>query len=461
MENLVGEFAKFVVNVSPHETLAGILRNKLNEQQKVKRKNYFGVVDICNPLKTYFKLTYPKKFKDSVETKKRFSIGNRQHKITEKKIEQVEGFIDKEIILDGELIGIALKGRVDAKVKKSLWEIKSKEELPKNKEELVNKYPQDLEQLSFYSILDPEKPEVNYIIFTNQTGPEKYKAFKIKILDFGKIKNLALNRIKKLNEWLDGKVPDDSLRCRYCYDDCIFKANDICSQHENEILPCEVERFVEIGEAPEIEKILEEIKFYNIEEELIKYSIFNLIMPRKAFHKENEDIEDKDYDSSERQLNKQLIQNLVYKSNYRISFEDFKKLEDSKKIKEIYQNKNSFIKFTSNGKEMIFPILIHISDSIYPPSLNKVYDYKKGELGIHCFNNGFNKGYLISFFPKQNNELRVFEISYNFNREAIKPLKNVVEILKAKDKEKVKELPKCPDFIHRNECVYKCVCPKD
>ena len=59
--------------------------------------------------------------------------------------------------------------------------------------------------------------------------------------------------------------------------------------------------------------------------------------------------------------------------------------------------------------------------------------------------------------------MKVTENKYTItiNIHVIKPLKNVVEILKAKDKEKVKELPKCPDFIHRNECVYKCVCPKD
>ncbi|MFH1326651.1 MAG: hypothetical protein ABIH59_00810 [archaeon] len=461
MENLVDEFAKSGISVSTHGTLAGILRNKLNSQQTIKRKNYFGVVDICNPLKTYFKFTYPEEFKDSIETKKKFSIGNKQHKITEKKIEKVDGFVDKEIILDGELIGIPLKGRVDAKVKKSLWEIKSKENLPENKKELIEKYPQDLEQLCFYSILDPEKPEENYIIFTNQTGSERYKVFKIKILDFGKIKNLALTRIKKLNEWLEGKEPNEAIKCRHCYGDCVFKIKGICSQHENETLPCGVDKFIEIEEAPEVEKILQEIKLYRIEEELTKYFITNLIMPRIAFHRENEEIEEEDYDGSERQINKQLIQDLIYKSDYGISFEDFKKLEDSEKIKEIFQRKSSFIKFLSNGKEVIFPILIHISDSTYLSSLNKVSDYKKGELGIHCFNNGFNKGYLISFFPKQNSELRVFEISYNFNKELIKPLKKVVEILKSKDKERVKELPKCPEFIHRNECVYREICPKD
>ena len=216
MENLTIHFSKFVNNISAHGTLAGLLNKKLNEQQKIKRKNYFGVVDICNPLSTYFRFKYPEIFKHSIETKKKFSMGQRQHKITEKKIEKIDGFIDKEIILDGELLGIALKGRADAKVGKAIWEIKSKEEMPKTKEDLIKKYPQDLEQVCFYSVLDPENPLENYLIFTPQSYPEEYKVFKIQILDIGKIKNLALNRINQINKWLDEKDPEDPGRCRYC-----------------------------------------------------------------------------------------------------------------------------------------------------------------------------------------------------------------------------------------------------
>lgn len=460
MENLTNYFSSFVGNISPHGTLAGLIKNKLNEQQKIKRKNYFGVVDICNPLQTYFKLTYPEMFKQSIETKKKFSMGNKQHKITEKKIEKINGFIDKEIILDGELMNIPLKGRADAKVKNSIWEIKSKGEIPKTKEELIEKYPQDLEQVCFYSLLDPENPKENYLIFVNQTYPEEYKAFKIKILDLGKVKNLALSRINKLNSWLDGEDPKQEHSCRYCYEDCSLR-EELCKFHEKSMLPFEIANAVEIDEASEIESLLKEINLSKEEKEFINYNLFNLITPRRVIHKNNEDLEEEDYDGSEKYLNKQLIQDIFYKLNLGITYEDFIKLEDSKKIKEIYQNKTSFIKFLSNGEEKIFPLLIHISESEYTSSLNKVSDYKRGELGIHCINNKSNKGYLVSFFPKQNNEIRVFEISYNFPKEAIDSLKQVVNILKENNKERIKELPKCPDFIHEKKCIYRSVCPKD
>jgi len=458
MTDLTQEIARFG-EVALHGTFTGILRQKLSEQKTIKRKNYFGVTDICNPLQTFFKLKYPEKFVDSIETKKKFSLGNKQHKISEKKFEKIEGFVDKEIILDGELLGIPLKGRADAKINQSLWELKSKEDLPRDINSLIEKYPQDIEQLSFYSLLDPSNPVENYLIFTTHLGSNNYKAFKLKILDLGKIKNLALTRIKKLNDWLnDSNLPDFSYKCRYCNGECIFKEESICNYFDKGGLPCEVIRAIEITDAPEIEEMLSKIELFN-KEELVTYSIYNLITARKVINAEHSEILEEEYEGEDKRENKYFIQDLIYKLGYGISSKELENLKEKARIKELYQNKSSFIKFTSNGEEKIFPLLIHISDSIYSNSLNKVSDYKKSELGIHCLNNGFNKGYLIVYFPKQNNEIRVFEMSFNFDKELINKLKNIVEILKNKDKDRIKELNTCPSFIHEH-CAFKEICPK-
>jgi hypothetical protein len=459
MDDLTTYFAGFVSKVLPHETLRGIFNKSLNSQESFKRRKYFGVVDICDILQTYFKLKYPDVFEHSIKTKKKFSIGNKHHKIIEKKIEDVEGFVDSEVILDGELMGIALKGRADAKVKDSIWEIKSKAKLPMSVDDLLERYPQDVEQLCFYSLLDPQKPLVNYLVFVSQINPDEYKVFKVSINNLGKVKNLALNRINKLNKWLDSGLCDNSLRCRYCYDDCVLRMKGICSFFVNKMPQCGVREFISVEEDFEIEKILGNIKF--VEDDLVKYSIYNLITPRKVIHRENEDIEEEVYDGGDKFLSKQLISDLVFR-DYGISFEDFKNLENSKRIKEIYQNKSSFIKRVCNGVEKIFPVLIHVSESKHPASLNNPSDYKKGELGIHCLNNKFNKGYLISYFPNQDNEVRVFEITYRFEgeREIVSGLRDVVGILNEKNSERVNELLRCPDFIHR-DCVFRGVCEKN
>lgn len=101
MEDITQQISNFVTNVSSHGTLSGIIKNNLNKQQTKTRKSYYGVTEICNPLQTYFKLKYPEIYKDTIETKKKFSLGNKQHNILQKKLETFDGFIDKEMILDG------------------------------------------------------------------------------------------------------------------------------------------------------------------------------------------------------------------------------------------------------------------------------------------------------------------------------------------------------------------------
>jgi hypothetical protein len=461
MENLIDIFSRCEKgNPTTHGTLTSLFVGKLNDQQIIKRKNYFSVSDICNPLQAYFKYKYPDKFEQSIETKKRFSLGNKRHNIIQKKIEKVDGFVDKEVILDGELLGILLKGRADAKIKKSFWEIKSKPELPTDKEQILKDYPQDIEQLCFYPLLDPEKPLENYLIFTTHLDYDKFKVFKIKILDFGKIKSLALKRISDLTNWLDVEPPINPMKCRYCFENCSLKDKE-CKFFNNQVLPCEVENYVEIEESPEIEEILKNTNLTEFEKEF-SYPIYNLIIPRKIINEGNVEVEEEDeeYDNSFKKLNSQLIQDLIYKLGYNISFEEFKSLEETKRIKEISQNKNSFIKIISNQKEVIFPILIHISKSFSSDYLNKVSPYKIGELGVHCFNNKSTKGYIISFFPKQNNELRIFEVNYDFPNEISQPLKKVVEILKENNIEKISELPRCPEFIHKKICKFRNVCSK-
>ncbi len=455
MEDITQQISHFA-KVSLHGTLSGIIKKRLNNQQSRVRKDYFGVTDICNPLQTYFRIKYPGIYKDSVETKKRFSLGKKQHNIIQKKLETMKGFVDREIILDGRLLGIPLKGRADAKIDASIWEIKSKEVLPKDINELLKNYPQDIEQLCFYSLIDPEAPKENILINTTYSNSEDGKAYKITINDLGKIKNIAMARIEKLNKWLDeDNLPVFPFRCRYCNGDCNIKNSDLCSFFENESLTCEVKDFISIEEVPEIEEDLKKISVFK--SEIMPVFLFNLITPRKLILQEFCDLEEEPFDNSYKTEHKQLIQDVLYEEGKVINNEELKKLKESQKIKEIYQGRNSFIKLNLNGEEKIFPLLIHINPKTDPGLLQKVSDYKRGELGLHCLNNGVNQGYLIAYFPEQNHEVRVFEISYNFEKGILEEIKKIAEIIKSKDKERLSELPKCPDFMCK-DCAYRGVC---
>jgi len=266
----------------------------------------------------------------------------------------------------------------------------------------------------------------------------------------------VINRINKLNDWLDVEgLPSISFKCRYCHDDCTIKSQNLCPFFENLPLLCEVKNFIEIDEIPEIEEQLKQIKVY--ENDANYFSIFNIITPRQVIYREYEDVEEESYDNSYKKQHQQLIQNVLYEEGMSITNEELKKLKDSQKIPEINQYKNSFIKLKLGKEEKIFPLLIHVSDNTNPSTLLNVSLYKKGELGLHCLNKGVNKGYLISYFPEQNHEIRAFEINYNFEKGTLNKIKNIVEIIKIKDKEKLNELPMCPSFMCR-DCVYRHTC---
>ncbi len=456
MEDITQQISKFALNPNSHGSLSGIIKNNLNKQITKKRKGYWAVTDISNPLQAYFKIKYPEDYKESIETKKKFALGNKQHAVLQKKLEFLEGFIDREIIFDGRMLGINLIGRVDSKIKENIWEIKSKERLPVDKNELIENYPQDIEQICFYSLIDPEYPKENILIFTTHSDFNQIKAFKIKINDFGKVKNLALNRINNLDTWLDREeLPPINFKCRYCYEDCSIRTKNKCPFFENPPLLCGVEDFIEIEEILEIEEQLKKIKIY--ENDANYFSIFNIITPRQIIHREYTDIEEEPFDNSYKKQHQHLIQNILYEERMSITNDELKRLKDSQKISEINQYKNSFIKLNLNGQEKIFPLLIHVSDNSNPATLLNVSSYKKGELGLQCLNNGISKGYLISYFPEQNNEIRVFEINYNFEKGVLSKLKKIVDILKIKDKEKLNELPMCPSFMCK-DCVYRNIC---
>ena len=311
MEDLTVYMKKFVANVSPHATLGGLFNIKLLEQQTPKKKNYFAVTDICNPLQTYFKFKYPELFKHPIETQKKFVLGNRQHYLIEKKFEQLEGFEDKELILDGELMGIPLKGRADAKINGSLWELKSKGALPENVDDLLQKHPQDIEQLAFYSLLDPTHPKENYLVMATYYNPTKYKVFCIKILNISKIKEIVINRINKLNNWLSSEEKIETpYRCRYCSSDCIFKEKDFCSYFENPSFPCEIGNCIEITECPEIEEKLDGIILFELGENPT-YPLYCFIISRKIINQEYSDLEEEEYDNTEKKMNNPALKGEV------------------------------------------------------------------------------------------------------------------------------------------------------
>jgi len=450
-------------NVTPNATIRGELVKIQQITKRYSEKDYFFLKDICDPVKLYLSSKYPERFEPTIDTKKIFSIGNRIHGTMGKAIEKMDDFIDTEAILDGHLIGIPVRGRIDAETKNAIFEFKSKNELPVNPQEIIERYPQDVEQLGFYSFLDPIKRKENYLIFVSQDGKYTLRAFKLTTKSFKGIERELRNRVELLKKvFSEEEHPSVFFKCRYCKDDCSLKTDSLCELYKNKNPKCSIKDFVEITRDEIMEKYLNELIELKGFENL--YSIFNIITSRKTLNKsinelelEPEELEVDESEKSkymEKKKNKTYFEEIVYKAGLSISAKEYKNILKNNKIPEIYLKKSNFIKIG----DKIYPTLIHSTPSIYSSSLRKPHSYKIGELSILSILTGFATGYILIYYPNISDEIRAFEVKFVFPNEPLREIKKIVEILKSKDISKINELPECPSFIHENDCKFKNIC---
>lgn len=452
MADIIEEMNDCIAGIFPDATIRGALLNSKDGCKKNTDKEYFFVTDVCNPLSACLKNLYPDKFEPTLEAKKIFSLGNKIHGVMGKAVEELEDFVDTEANLDGGLMGISVRGRMDAETNNSIFEFKSKSELPENVSDVLKKYPQDVEQLAFYSVLDSLKRRENYLIFISQDGGYELKVFKIITKDFEVVEKKLRERVSNLKKVFSG---EESLslfsKCRYCNPDCELMKEGSCEYFSNSELECVVKDDVEIFRDVEMENKMSALVSPDKFEDF--FSVFNIITSRKTLHKSTAELDDSFEMDKNRILNQAYFENVFFKSGLFISGGEYKEILKGNKIPEVYLKKNNFIKIG----EKCYPCLIQVSDSSYEPMLRHPSSYKTGELAILSFLSGFDKGYILTYFPKMNDDVRVFEVKFNFGEGVFEKLKNIVDILKSKDKSKISLLPECPSFMHE-KCVYREIC---
>jgi hypothetical protein len=120
-------------------------------------------------------------------------------------------------------------GKIDIRAGNSLYELKTKDNTPETVAEIVSSYPQDLEQLAFYSVIHPSNPRVNYLVFMKNSPPFDLKVFRVEINDANRIKSILTSRIDKLDRAIDNQDPSRLGKCRYYDSGCEFRNSDVCS----------------------------------------------------------------------------------------------------------------------------------------------------------------------------------------------------------------------------------------
>lgn len=441
MTNMVDFVNERVSSVSYNESLASILKDMiLDTKKKPFVGDYYNLTDLCNPAHTYWTRISPKVEK-TISLQKKFEWGNKLHELAQKWIETFPDFVVSEGTLDGTWVDLpGVRGRIDCRVGESIFEIKTKEKIPENPEQLILDYPQDVEQISFYSALHPSHDKINYLIFIKDSSPFELKAFKIEIKDLSRIKSLMELRMKILNESIKEKNPIPLGRCRYYGKECQFQKENMCNCEKLELLSTkQLEQAINITYDEEMTKKLEETrKKFNSSKKF--FSTKDVISPRKYNLNEEWDA-DKDKSSSQA-----FLMTLVKKLPLGLSLEERKILFKSSQEPRLHVSYRwANLKNSGEKNSNIVPYIIkaNMTSSIQ----TRPHEYFIAELGIVSSTYNKMKGLIFIISPNKNNFVQVFEVTYKRTNEILNKTKEIIDKLDKGEKD-ILTFPPCPNFMN-------------
>lgn len=447
------------------ETIRGAFINLASEEEEITQSNdYYYLTDLCDPVKKFLKTSYPEvKNKSSERVRKIMMRGNAIHRGAEIWIKNMDNFFNSESKLDGFMSGLNVVGKIDAKVDGKIIELKSKVKIPKSVQEVIEQYPQDIEQLAFYSILDLTLPNENYLVFISQDSSSEIKVFKMKTKNRELIKKVLKQRINLLEGAKKGKIDCVKLgKCRRCFqEDCEYKERGLCRWINSE-LPCGVSDFIELSEDENFTKKIEiaRLKWDN------SSNLFRpneIITARKKFYDSKIDkIEEEWSEDFDKILSKGYISTIAF--NFLKKYGEEKIDIPTKKIRQMQPYKKWInLKTSKDKKGKTKPYLTSASMTNNEWYLKHKPSYPIAQLAIICATYGVSSGYLFEYLPNLDVKFRIYEVSFENIVEVSKKINKTIEILNDDDKKRFDELLLCPDFICENKgkgCLIREFCEK-
>ena len=437
------------------ESLSSLLKNVMNSQlsEDPAPKKYFYVTHVTNPAQTYFSRLHPEVRKPP-EIARKLARGKHLHKFASIWFKNLPDFYVEEGLLDGVWAGVpGVRGKIDHRIGDSLIEFKTKSEPPNTPEEIVSKYPQDLEQIAFYSVMHPFNPKKNYLVFMCDSSPYEIKAFRIDIKDKGTIKSVLLTRIDLLNKAIDTEDPSKLGRCRYFETGCQFNIPDLCSCAD--IPPLNIAplvRSLEITYDDEFTQRLIKARDASEAPRVFCLSTRDIIAPRKHYMEMVSGLESS-YNSDEIDEYKACLwaslgilkrqQNIDLDGTERQSI-----MESQRDPRARIGFRWMKIKSSVHPEGEIVPYIekVSTSDSM---KFTKPSQYHLAELGIICAMHGKNKGLLIRVFPNLDKYVQVIHVTYKNLDEITHKVKSIIDKTEeAERKEDISSLPPCPQYMN-------------
>jgi len=453
---IIEDINGLVLTTNRDESLSAMLRTVVEKQQKPRSfpTTYYTVTQLINPIDAYFSKFHPVITPSKLGRK--LARGTQLHNFVSYWFINLPDFITDEGTVDGVWEGVdRVRGRIDYFIGDSILEFKTKDKNPNNIEDIFLHYPQDLEQLAFYSIIHPSKPEINYIIFMENVSPYKLKAFKVKIENRDIIRNILRERIALLDEAIENKDPPSLGRCRYYEFNCKFSDNKICSCDSLKPINLDsLKKSLTINFDSDFTLKLEEARKKSQISDAFCVTTFNIISPRKYYMKVVLGLESKyegDPIKDEYQACLWTTINLL-KSKCDIFLnhtekENIKKSARDPRVKVGFRWIN--LKKSGSSEDKIIPYLLKVNLTKNILSTRKPSSYNLAELGIICGVYSKSNGLIFTVYPNLNNLISVHDITYKSGKELYRLVKKTVDDIQLAEKnEDLSLLPECPGFMN-------------
>jgi len=456
MMGIIDEVNELVTGWTRDESLASLLK-KVMSQQLIEQPapiDYYYVTHLTNPAQTFFSRAYPEVRKPPALARK-LALGNRLHSLASVWFRTLPNFVVEEGTLDGAYVGLlGVRGKIDYRVGDSIFELKTKDNLPENPEEIISSYPQDLEQLAFYSVIHPYSPTVNYLIFMKNSAPFDLRAFRVTTEDPGTVKSILTSRIRALSKSFETNDPSRLGRCRYYDSGCQFHVSGSCSCDKVEPLDISaLQRSVRISFDEAFTKLLESVRDTHGGSDVFSVSTRDIIAPRKHYMEAISGLGSL-YEGDEKDEYKACAWISVNKLKRRHGI-DLSRPEKQSVIESQREPRVRIgfrwlkLKSSIHPSGEIVPYLLNINLSHNPAFVQNPSTYHLAELGIVCATYGKSKGLIIRVCPNLGKLVQVFQITYENIDHIQHIVKRTVDSLEeAEQKENLLSLPPCPTFMN-------------
>lgn len=448
------------VSVEPDGETSAVLSDAMKKSVEGSLPVWYGVTDLVNPARKYYDVKHPE-VPDDPELTEKFRHGNRIHDLAYRWFRGLPGAVFREVEVTGEDLGISgLKGRLDFSLQNNIVEFKTTTHGIFSENDVIEKNPQDLEQLVAYSLLTAREREEHFLVYHSGDFEGSFRVFNVGLRNPDALAEVVKQRMLGLRHAIESDDPTSLGRCRYFGYGCKFQSNGVCSCESLAPLDTEYLREgVTIRRNREMEQALREQEAKASEDTHTGFSLWDLVTPRKAYLRargmlEIEETQDDDTGDIMKHSKNAEFNSPFYAERRELLFRGFSLG---------YVTMLSVVQKKEDGSETtrIYPSTVRINHNDPSKfSADSISPYYLLRLAMICSIAGSDTGYLVVGFNAEKGMLKSYRITFRNLAEIRSGIEDrISELERSIGRHSPESLPECPRFLH-SSCGTSCLCGK-